>query len=60
MTWEQALTALDELGLLASKNSGFVDDADQHNIVLTQDPAPKEWVDIGSTIKLTVGEFSEE
>ena len=46
--------------MLAAKNTGFVDSADQHNIVLTQDPAPNEWVDAGTTISLTVGEFSEE
>lgn len=58
-TWEEALAALQEIGLLASKNTGFVDSAEQHNIVLTQDPAPNEWVASGSTISLTVGEFSE-
>lgn len=58
-TWEQALATLDELGLLAAKNSGFVDNPEQDNIVLLQDPAPGEWVPFGSTITLTVGEFAE-
>ncbi|MCZ7533479.1 MAG: VanW family protein [Acidimicrobiia bacterium] len=58
-TWEEALGVLDELGLFAAKNTGFVDDPDKDNIVLTQDPAPGEWVPIGSTVKLTVGVFQE-
>ncbi len=58
-TWEEALATLDELGLLAARNSGFVDNPEQNNIVLLQDPAPGEWVPAGSTIILTVGEFSE-
>lgn len=36
-TWEEALGVLDELGLFAAKNTGFVDDPDKDNIVLTQD-----------------------
>jgi hypothetical protein len=59
MTWEEALAALEAIGLLAAKTTGFVEDPLQNNIVLTQDPAPKEWVSSGSTIGLTVGEFSE-
>ncbi|KAA3640700.1 MAG: PASTA domain-containing protein [Armatimonadetes bacterium] len=59
-TWEEALGMLDELGLLAAKTTGFVDDPEKDNIVLTQDPAPGEWVPLGSTIKLTVGVFQEE
>ena len=58
-TWEEALANLEELGLLAAKNSGFVDKPAQDNIVLLQDPAPGEWVPAGSTVTLTVGEFSE-
>lgn len=57
-TWEEALVTLDNLGLLAAKNTGFVDDPGKDNIVLTQDPAPGEWVPTGATIKLTVGVYS--
>lgn len=58
-TWEEALATLEELGLLAAKNTGFVDNPAQDNIVLTQDPAPGEWVPAGRIITLTVGEFPE-
>jgi len=59
LTWEDALAALDEIGLLAAKNTGFVDNPEQDNIVLTQTPAPSEWVDAGTTITLTVGVYEE-
>lgn len=58
-TWEDALAALSEVGLLAAKVEGFVDDPDKHGIVLAQDPAPGEWVDHGTTITLTVGVYEE-
>ena len=58
--WEDALAALSEVGLLAAKVEGFVDDPDQHGIVLTQEPAPGEWVDHGTTVTLTVGVYEEE
>jgi hypothetical protein len=59
MTWEDALSSLDLIGLKASKTTGFVDKPEQNNIVLTQTPAPGEWVDLGTTITLTVGVFDE-
>lgn len=58
-TWDDALALLDGLGLKASKTTGFVDDSSKHNIVLTQDPAPGEWVPAGATIKLTVGVYQD-
>jgi len=58
-TWEDALAELQEVGLLAAKVTGFVDDPAKDGIVLTQDPAPGEWVDAGTTVTLTVGVYEE-
>jgi vancomycin resistance protein YoaR len=58
-TWEDALAALADVGLLAAKVEGFVDDPEKDGIVLAQDPAPGEWVDHGTTITLTVGVYEE-
>lgn len=59
LTWADALAQLSDLGLFAAKNTGFVDDPAKHDIVLTQDPAPGDWVKDGSTIALTVGVYQE-
>ncbi len=59
ITWEAALESLSEAGLLAAKVTGFVDDPAKDGIVLTQDPAPGEWVDAGTTITLTVGVYED-
>jgi len=58
-TWESALASLQEVGLLAAKVTGFVDDPANDGIVLAQDPAPGEWVGAGTTITLTVGVYEE-
>lgn len=58
-TWEEALASLQELGLLAAKVTGFVDDPSKDGIVLTQDPAPGEWVNEGTTVTLTVGVYDD-
>ena len=58
-TWESALESLQEVGLLAAKVTGFVDDPAKDGIVLAQDPAPGEWVGAGTTITLTVGKYEE-
>jgi vancomycin resistance protein YoaR len=57
--WEDALAALQEVGLLAAKVTGFVDDPAKDGIVLTQDPAPGAWVNAGTTVTLTVGVYEE-
>ena len=56
---QKALIALEELGLLAAKNTGFVDDPVKDNIVLAQATAPGEWVEAGTTIALTVGIYED-
>lgn len=58
-TWESALASLQEVGLLAAKVTGFVDDPAKDEIVLAQDPAPGEWVGAGTTITLTVGKYED-
>jgi vancomycin resistance protein YoaR len=57
LTWEAALETLSEAGLLAAKVTGFVDNPAKDGIVLTQDPAPGDWVDAGTTVTLTVGVY---
>jgi len=56
-TWEQALAALSDIGMLAAKQLETVTDASKDNIVLSQVPARGEWLTPGSTITLTVGAF---
>jgi hypothetical protein len=58
-TWEDALSALQEVGLLAAKVTEPVDDPAKDGIVLTQDPVPGEWVNAGTTVTLTVGLYEE-
>ncbi len=58
-TWEEALESLAGVGLLAARVDGFVDSESKDGIVLTQDPAPGEWVRPGTTITLTVGVYKE-
>ncbi len=58
-TWEDALSALQEVGLLAAKVTEPVDDPAKDGIVLTQDPVPGEWVNAGTTVTLTVGVYEE-
>lgn len=58
ITWEQALSRLEGVGLRAQKEPGFVDSPSQHNIVLTQSIAPGDWVQPGTVIRLTVGDYS--
>ncbi len=57
LTWEAALEILSEAELLAAKVTGFVDNPAKDGIVLTQDPAPGDWVDAGTTVTLTVGVY---
>ncbi len=57
-TWEQALTALENQGMLAAKQLKSVNAHSNDNIVLAQDPARDEWVQPGTTITLTVGVYS--
>ncbi len=56
-TWENALASLSEVGLLAAKLTESVDNPAKDGIVLSQDPAPGEWVGAGTTIRLTVGVY---
>ena len=58
-TWEDALESLSEVGLLAAKVTSPIDDATKDGIVLSQSPAPGEWVGAGTTVTLTVGLFAE-
>ena len=58
IAWEQALSRLEGVGLRAQKEPGFVDSPSQHNIVLTQSIAPGDWVQPGTVIRLTVGDYS--
>ncbi len=58
-TWSEALAELEALGLLASRTDGFVDDPEKHDVIVTQDPAPGEWIPAGTTVKLTVGVYEE-
>ncbi|HSJ71772.1 MAG TPA: VanW family protein [Acidimicrobiia bacterium] len=57
-TWETALATLQDLGLLAARVSTPVEDPDRDGVVIAQDPPAGEWVAPGSTITLTVGEFT--
>ncbi|MEN8041844.1 MAG: VanW family protein, partial [Actinomycetota bacterium] len=44
MTWDDAYTTLTDLGLSPIKVTGFVADESQHNVVLTQNTPPGEWL----------------
>ncbi|MGI9667357.1 MAG: VanW family protein [Acidimicrobiia bacterium] len=57
-TWEDALLALQELGLLAARVDEPVEDADLDGRVIGQDPAVGEWANSGSTVTLTIGSYS--
>lgn len=59
LTWINALDQLADIGLLAAKITGFVDDPTKDGVVLTQNPAPGQWIDAGSTVTLTIGEYDE-
>lgn len=56
-TWEQALSTLSEIGMLAARQPETVTDESKNNIVLSQTPARGESITPGSTITLTVGVF---
>ncbi len=58
-TWEDALSSLSDVGLLAAKVTSPVDNPTKDGVVITQSPSPGEWVGAGSTITLTVGLFEE-
>jgi vancomycin resistance protein YoaR len=58
-TWEDALSSLSDVGLLAARVSDPVDDAAKDGIVLSQSPTPGAWVGAGSTVTLTVGILGE-
>lgn len=57
--WTEALAELEALGLLAARTDGFVDDPAKDGVVLAQDPAPGEWLPVGTTVNLTVGVYEE-
>ncbi|GMQ93030.1 MAG: VanW family protein [Acidimicrobiia bacterium] len=57
-TWESALESLSEAGLFAARVTEVVNSAAKDGIVLSQDPAPGEWVGAGVTITLTVGVYN--
>lgn len=57
LTWDAALGALQELGLLAARVDATVADEALDGIVIGQEPVASEWVSAGSTITLTVGSY---
>lgn len=57
-TWDEALASLQGLGLLAARVDADVEDSSLDGVVIGQDPNAGQWVDLGSTITLTVGKAS--
>ena len=57
LAWQDALTALQEIGILAARVDVTVEDESQDGVVIGQDPATGEWVGAGSTVTLQVGVY---
>ena len=57
LAWQDALTTLQDAGLLAARADVPVTEEAQNDVVQGQDPTSGQWVGSGSTITLTVGVY---
>jgi vancomycin resistance protein YoaR len=57
VTWQEALTALQDIGILAARVDVPVEEESGNEIVLAQSPGSGEWVASGSTVTLEVGVY---